>query len=99
MIPSGIAITAAITVAITVRYTVFMKSKPSRPPSIPFQNASNVVAGDGSNTGSTHLAAVANHQIATSTATPTSGSSGSSLRRVMVIRASLRAGTPRGNAP
>ena len=51
--PSGMAIAAAIRVARMVRSSVRMKSKPSRPPAMPFHSARKVSTGDGSKTGST----------------------------------------------
>ena len=95
--PSGIAIAAAISVASVVRSTVRMKSKPSRPPAMPFHSARNVSVGDGSSTGSTTRYQTARYQMTIRPTTPMTGRKGS--RRMRLIPCAPRAGTPRGSAP
>ena len=79
--PSGMAIAAAISVARVVRSTVRQKSKPSRPPAMPFHSARKVSVGDGSSTGSTTRYHTAMYQIAIRPITPMIGRYGSKRMR------------------
>ena len=70
---AGWRIAAAISVAKVVRSTVRQKSKPSRPPIIPFQSARKVSVGEGNSTLSTTSYQTATYQMMIRPITPSAG--------------------------